>query len=523
MFWWFTDSGLSPYWALCSIITSTQNGKIDDYDVEIGGDTWAVSLYYHQSGFAARDADPVQGRLWELDLYANGPGEASASFNVSPRFDGMKKAGDGEEASLPWCGGEGVDVHVEGSNVDLEEYQHIFRKSLQGVAEAAGTDFSHSYLNRIRPESKIVTCELYVRLIREFSRKLTRSDGAFYSLMHLLSTRDDATWAYSGNNEGGVTKRHAFELQADAAGDVVPGHRLGKRLKCYHPKHIRKQETDDDALSSPKFGVAFHKSLSDEPVEWGDRDELLRELEETIHNVLEWAGVPIQPDPTVFREDMHFDVSESERDIAIVSDPTPELEAQQDLLVARTLNDLMPSSQSVLERLATDGGQPVDEVADETGYSLSQIYRALAQLGDDVVENENGMLQLQSEKLRQEIAAVIDRLEHHVVNAGNRVAKLAKVETRSVADSAFSKWMDKYGARFVREQVAESEGVLRFDIVLSELKSADAPTVDQVLQEGREAWVSAGRDVADFAQLRYEASDVIGGPKSRPIRDRIVW
>ncbi|GAB7011759.1 hypothetical protein JCM18549_27640 [Halolamina salina] len=523
MFWWFTENGLSPYHALCQLVLAG-DGKIET-QTEIGGRTWVIKIYYSESGIAARPEDPIDGRLWELNLHADGPDEAGADYNISPRFDGMEKASDGEEANIPWCGGDGVDVHVQGSNLGLEEYQYLLAQSVQALADAVGSDFSRSYFRNIRDDSSIVTCELYVRLMREYSRKLTRSDGAFYRLMHLMNTRDNTTWAYSGNNEDGVAKRHAFEVGPSASHEMIPGNRLGKRLKCYHPKHIREEESSDDALSSPKFGVAFHKSLNDhDSVRWGDRDDLLRELEETVHNVLEWSGIPIQPDETVFVEDDHFGISESERDIAIISDPTPELEAEQELLVARTLNDLMPSSQSVLERLATDGGQPVQQVADETGYSISQIYRALAQLGDDVIENDNGLIQLQSEKLRQEIASVVDRLEEHVVNAGNRVAKLARLETRSAADSAFSKWMDKYGARFVRDDGdGDDGGVLRFDMVLSEMKSLDAPYVDDILREGREAWTSAGRDVSEFAQLRYEAPDVLHGPNSRRVGSKITW
>jgi hypothetical protein len=262
-------------------------------------------LNYHKSGFEPRSSDPIDAeRLYEWDLHVSGPGEMKPSFNISPRFDNIKKASDGEPASVPWCGGEGVDVQINGSNPTLDEYQYLLQHSLQELAERAGTDFSSRHFNSIHPELKILTAERYVRLVGEQAQKIVRPSGFFMKLMHLVSDLEDAEWEYSGNNENGKPKRHAFNIDPVAARELVPGHSLAKWLKCYHPKYVRSEETRDDPLSYPVLRCAFHKSLNDGgAVTWKNREDLVHELEETVVNVLRWSGVPTTPDVTTFVED----------------------------------------------------------------------------------------------------------------------------------------------------------------------------------------------------------------------------
>jgi hypothetical protein len=423
----------------------------------------------------------------------------------------MTKSSDGESVSIPWCGGEGVDIHVQGSNLELTEYQYLLQKALQELASAAGTDFSRRYFNTVRGDSKIATFERYVRIKREYGEKLTRADGVFLRLMHLAADLDDAEWVYSGHNEDGVPKRHAFDVDPTTASQLVAGHSLGKRLKCYHPKYVRSEESDDDPLSSPTLRAAFHKSLQDEAVRWSDRAELNHELEEIIVNLLRWAGIPTTLDPTAFVEDDHFSVRPSELSVGRFEDPTPALEAEQDQLLVTTLGDLTDNGEALLKTLATDGGQHVDDAADEIGTSTRTVYRAVDALGD-LVDFDNGLLRLTSEKIRQEVSALVESLESFAESTASAVARLCKVETRSAADSALQRWMHKYGVELVQQAAGDAEGTLRFDTVMSMLRSSDVPHLEEVLQEGLEAWTKTGRDATRFRSLHYE-TDVRGGSK----------
>ncbi|MFD1634619.1 hypothetical protein ACOZ4L_02670 [Haloplanus ruber] len=524
LFWWFTDDGLSPYWALGELMHEFENGW-DETTVELSDGVWSLRFNYNaETGIAPRKSDSIGGdRAYEYQIHAEGPGEKKADYVVSPRWDDQRKP-DGDLMQRPWCGGEGLDVHVQGSNLTFEEYHYLLQKSIQKLADQAGVDISRQYFNRIRPDSNVATVELYVRLNREYAKKLVQSTGVFYKIMHLLAGEEGTEWVYKGDNSEIVGKRHAFDLPSVSARELIDDHRYGKRAKCYHPKHVRRSESDDDPLSSPKFGVAFHSSIHGESVSWSDRDKLLRELDETVLNTLRWAGVPTAPDQTVFVEDDHFEIRETKRSVGIFDDPTPQLKAEQENLITTVLQDLSPSARSVMKTVATDGGEVhYEEVADEAGYSVSQVYRALEEIGDLVV-NDNGLVRLYSEKIKQEITGIVERIENFVADGVDAVARLASVETRSSADSAIQRWMSKYGADFKEADREGDCGTLRFDTVLATVSSLGAPDYQEVLEEGLSAWMDAGRDPAAFAQLRFEAEEILGQQRDDGFVGRtITW
>jgi len=510
-FLWFDQHGLSPYWAVGSLCINYFDGY-GEITVDLDDGPWHVQLTYNpDTGIEPRPCDDVGGdRLYEYDIHCDGPGEKKAHFNISPRFDEIN-------ISVPWCGGEGVDIHVQGSNLTYDEYVWLLQRALQALADEAGSNFNMRYFSEPHPNSKIVTTELYVRLTREMQQKLVRGSGLFMKLMHLLADQQGAQFVYSGDNEQIVGKRHAFDVEHTTAPMLVDDHSLGKRLKTYHPKHVRSEETRDDPLSSPKFGVAFHKSLDDGAVEWCDRDDLLRELEETLINVLDWADVPTEPTEAVFVEDHHFSIEASEREIGRFADPTPDLEAEQENVVAWALNELTPSGSEVLKTLATDGGQRYDELADETGYSISQIYRSLDEVGGAVV-NDNGAVRLFSEKVRQEIQALVEKVEKSVSSGVARVSQLAAVDRRSAADSAFQKWCAKYGVEF-QKAVEASDGRLRFDAVLSRItRGTSYPYLPDVLAEGLDAWTRSGRSAQMFLDMRFTTLTAEQSPDDDPLR-----
>ncbi|MGM0590618.1 MAG: hypothetical protein ACQETI_03135 [Halobacteriota archaeon] len=520
MFLWFRDNGLSPYWAVSNLCINHFDGYAE-IDYEVGDEPWHAYISYNkETGIAPRDADPVDGRMYEFKLHAEGPGEQKADFNFSPRWDDQRKP-NGDLMKRPWCGGEGLDVHTQGSNLTFDEYIYILQRTLQAFADEAGTDFNRRYFGRPLPQSNIVTVELYVRLVRQMAMKLVRSSGAFFKIMHLLADQEGTEWTYTVDNTEIIGKRHAFDLNPRDVRELVSDHRYGKRMKCYHPKHVRRRETDDDPLSSPKFGVAFHRSLNKTPngtraVKWGERDDLVHELEETLVNVLRWAGVSIAPDPTTFVEDDHFDVRPSDRRIGRFPDPTPGLETEQDLVIRRVLNDLRPSADAVLRALATDGGSRTDELAEETDYSLSQVYRALNEVSDLVV-NDNGFVRYYSENIRQEIEGIATEVGDHVMSATTRLARLCRVETRSAADSALSRWMTRYGVDFDLDELG-GRNRLRIDTVLSVYKSSSRPTLEDVLRTGLDAWTSTGRKADEFLDLLYDAKAVQGGDDVGSVR-----
>lgn len=512
-FWHFRDHGLSPYWALRNIVVHDLDGH-GEVTVDIDGDPYHIQIGYSDSGIAPRSSDSVQRdvlRDWEL--HVDGPNEAKAHYQIRARYDDMVGP-DGDSKSLAWPGGEGLDVLCQSSNIPLDETLDLLRIGIDELADSVDQSINRRYLRNPAPTSKITTVEWYVRILRQYATKLVRSDGIFHRVMHLLSPEKGMEWVYKGDNTDIVGHRHAMDLPPAAVDKLGLGWSLGVRAKNYHPKHVRENTDSDDPLVHPKFGVAFHKSIDDEARSWKDRDQIRREIEEMLINFLEWAEIPTEPEPTTFVEDDHFSVEPSEVSIGRCSDPTPGLEAQQESLLMTVLGELSPTAQDVTKTIATDGGTHYTELANETDSSVSTIYRALDQLGD-LVQSDRGMVRFTSEKVREEIVAMVNRLDELKESTAERVAELANIELRSSADSAIEKWMAKYGAELV--DFDGDGGTIRFDTLLTTVKTHSEPYLESVIQEGMDAWESTGRDWRTFADLRIDAELREGSmwPKSR--------
>ncbi len=75
------------------------------------------------------------------------------------------------------------------------------------------------------------------------------------------------------------------------------------------------------------------------------------------------------------------------------------------------------------------------ELAKETGYSVSQIYRAIEEpVG--LVTSDNGLVTFSSTKIRQEVAALVDGFEIELKSTADRLAHLRNVDLCGAADSA---------------------------------------------------------------------------------------
>lgn len=217
---------------------------------------------------------------------------------------------------------------------------------------------------------------------------------------------------------------------------------------------------------------------------------------------MDWAGIPTEPDPLVFVSDDHFSVGSSPLEIDRRSDPTPEIEAEQETLLMSVIGELSPAGRDMTKEIATDGGRNYRDLAKETDKSVSTIYRVLEEMSG-ILESDRGFVDFTSDKIREEIVGMVDRLETLKNDTADRVAELANVELRSQASSAFEKWAAKYGAELV--DYDSTEGTIRIDTVLTEFKSFHEPTVEAVVQEGKDAWTSTGRKGAVFDRFVVEA------------------
>ena len=217
-------------------------------------------------------------------------------------------------------------------------------------------------------------------------------------------------------------------------------------------------------------------------------------------NLLSWAGLPSRVDPSVYVEDAYFRVQESTRPLTLIDDPTPEIRREQDALVSSLPvdPDLTASDRDVLEAIV-DGGQPVDEVESDTGWSKRTVYRVLERL-DDLLSLQDGTVGFASEYLGDAVrSALSDTLE-----------VLRRDTDGEDAGSAFAAWKRRYGVEV--EDPADAHLQLRFGRIPGDVIDA--------CRDGWRAWVKSGRDPRRFktARVRWVDSEGRSNYRIRALR-----
>jgi hypothetical protein len=526
-------NGLDPYWTAGSLLINEFDGYAD-IETVIDDEQFTISLNYSKSGFAPRPHDDVEERLYEFDLHLHGDGQRKCHYNLSPRFPKMQHYETGDEISVPFDhldAREGVTVQFQASNLDLEEIPSLLPRALQALAESAGTALDRQYF-REPQGGRIEEIERYVRITRDWNRKLIQKGGLNDRLAMLLSNEEGTKGKHTWDNTEEVGYHHQVTLSPTGAGKLVPHHSRGKQLKSYLPQNPDNFEPGD-ALYHPKFGVLFRKSLNDSTsLRWRERDDLLDELDETIINVLHWADIPVDVGDesdedgdsegggggnTVFVDDDHFSVGPRNGLVPLNEDPLPRLEAEQDHLLMTVLRDMNVSDTEIVETVATDGGQPVDDLAENSGYSVSTIYRALQRL-DGVLESREGHVRFVSQKIAEEIRGIVQSAEHAIESAADRAAKLFDLDVVQGANSAVSRWLAEYGAEFIPSEGEDGRGKIRIDTLMSELKSTPHPTLQEALDNLYHAWISDSRQRVDVDELLIEVDLASGEHYCAPLK-----
>lgn len=491
----FDEHDASPYWALRRILNKFDGGKTG-IETTIYGKDWTLSIGYQKSGLAPRPSDEVE-ILYEIRVSAQGPGRKNIPLLIRPRWPNMKKADSGEEASIPHPddAGEAVAVKVErGTNVDVLDYPRVIPSILRGLAQECESDWNFDYLSKPHPESRVVELELYARILQQYGTKLTDTDGIFHRLFHLAANVKGSKVVYSNDNRERERWNHQLRLDRRSMRELFSSEdRCGCQIKQYYPAHPEKFDSDDP-LAHPKVGILFKKRLNKRmAVPWREVEDLLFELEETLMNVLAWGKIPVDPGPSFVADD-HFTVEPSERQIAWFSDPTPAIEARQESLLVRKFQELSEAHIEILgEALQADGGvATTHELADGSGRGLSTVYRALER-ANELLQIDNGNVRFASEKLRQDLHDILDPLEQQVDAAAHATAHVLHLDPEQLKrkGSAWQKWLNTYA---VERVTGDSDIRLKVRATIARYKSGELPYVNNVLEEGRRAWVEASRD-----------------------------
>jgi hypothetical protein len=497
----FADHGASPYWALRKLVQHVNGGE-SNIEVDIDGERWVCSVSNQRSGLESRPDDAVES-LYEYRINAYGRGERKLPLLIQPRLDWADERRPG---SVPRDLGEATNVRLETAvNIEPAEIEDLLAPLLGGIADAVGfDDWNGEYFSgELHDYSTLTQYERYYRIERGQAEKLIRSDGIFHRLFQLLADQKGSKIVYSADNTEIVGYNHQIRLNKDAASRLLEGPQLGKQLKHYHPQTVHGD--DSSPLYHPKIGAALKKHWNaNQAVPWHEHETVAQELEETLVNLLEWADVPTKCSDLVFIPDDHFDVQESDRDVAIFPDPTPEIEVEQESILVKTLSRLSDRDQDVVEVVSDGGEAHVQEISDETGYAMSTIYRAIQKL-DELLECDNGNVRYLSENIKDRVRDVVERTQE-VVDAQSRILEdILDIDARDLErkGKAWANWLQKYGAELIDRG---RDTKIRVRTVMSRRKSSAGQWAPEVAYIGAKAWIKAGRRPAEFrnAVLEYD-------------------
>ncbi|MFC6939725.1 hypothetical protein ACFQE8_07060 [Salinirubellus sp. GCM10025818] len=517
--WYVGD--LTPYWVLSGALQGQPFEASTEvaYDLPMpGGETehWEFDVKFQTGTLAPRpdfglDEDAAM-REWRLK--GRGPGQKKASFHIKPRWRGQRHT-DGSKFKSPWTGlfrelpdhvDEGVDVTADGSNVEPDVFPHLLDEVCERLAVEGGNYWGQRFfaMRNVDRRSPITTSERYYRIEKGMAKKLVREDGYFGRLARLLTGGQSARAIWDIDNTECLGYRHTFRYNARTAREFLPGQERGKQLKCYYPKYVRTTESGDP-LEHPKVGALFMKGrnaentikLNRSSVQWGDRDDLHGELENTLINVLEHAGVPTDA-PTSFVADDHFSVDVTDRCVELHSDPTPAIKKRREASVAAAFREMTGAGQDVTQAMA-DGGDKmhVEDLANEADVSISTVYRVLERM-EGVLENQNGVVRWACQQAAEEIRAIIDLVERTVGSATTRVARLLGVDERVFAKE--SGVLQQVAARYDLQFGETHDGRLqiRLGTPTSKLRSSSRLHRAKVVNEIADAWLQVGRALGEF-------------------------
>ncbi|WP_162562533.1 DUF7845 domain-containing protein [Salinigranum rubrum] len=498
---------------------------------EIDGKEWAVEFGFKGSGIAPRD-DPGF-RLDEVREYlvyvypksysswsdAASEGRKRAYFRISPRWPDIETVEGSRSMSNP-CNIEGYDVEMEGSNWEFEQYPHVLQAALASLAERQGFRFNSP--TPIHPEdfapgdthpsSNIVDAELYVRVAKGTTGRVIAFDGVLHRVSLLLSGDREGYAKTVRDDRECPGYYHTATIDSMRAHELIGGHSLAKEFKHYHVRNP--DAVAGTALENPKIGVSFQNSIHDDTLYWDDRDQLVRELDEALLNVLEWSDIPTRPDSQYFVADDYFEVTGSGRWRKILRYRLPRIEQKQDDLLFCAASRMNSTDAALVDSLLTDGGATSPKkLARTIGVHLDTVYASIKRLSP-LVEHTYGDVQLASKYIAQEVTGYIDSVKESI-NKGLEGAldALFRAETHGKREDPWTRWLDQYGGNVRRVEGADPDR-LEVGFTPSTLDEAK-----RLLRSGAQRWAEVtGEPLRRFGFEFAPVVKLVDGTRYAPER-----
>ncbi|RDZ39358.1 AsnC family protein, partial [Haloferax sp. Atlit-19N] len=521
---------LSTYFGLISLY------KMHDFEeygnlragIEFGGEEWNLEFgYADDPKIAVPDEDTDLGRWdWRLEgdtvpefmirLYpetypsfqeAKDDNRKRAYFRVRPRWPGVKSK-SGKNISNPHDI-LGVDVETRGSYFEFDEYPSLLFEALRELRERqdefgwnsfTGIDYDALHPEKVHKSSNVTDAELYVRAKKGETGRVFALDGTLHRIALILggersgyskTVRDDRVC------EGWY---HTSTVCAMRAAEIVGGHELPKEFKHYHVKNP--DAVAGTPLENPKIGVSYQNSLYDDTLRFDDVDQLHKELEEGLLNVLNWSDLPVTPDHQKFVADDYFKVVGEARMVKVIDNPLPRIAQQQDdeIRMFATAANLYETDVAITDELVTDGGHiSPAELAERIGVHIDTVYRALKRLGDLVI-HEYGHVELASKHIAEGIVEHIESARRSVsATLEEATDDIIRADTYGDGNGPWERWLRNY----VRDRKERDDGRELLELA----PQATREEVKRILRTGAAKWAEVtGNDWRQFVR----EFDVVG-------------
>lgn len=522
----FVEWGLDPIFACDHVIKQADGQRIREFTSS--GEQWVATLRYQESNIVHPGEQTPTGTEWQLQPDTDtDPNTIKRSYRIEieraededqynqqgfvghirPRWSGMEgvsKDGSTHEIAVPDEFGEGINIKVQGSNVKFERYPELLRDGMNAV------DVSPRYADQLHESSNIQDAERYVRIHRDESGPVHARDGPIANLGHLLENdregyRKIIQQDHDGRRNPSPGYYHTVTLGPMRISKAWPGHELPKEIKHYNARE-GDNLPESHPMAHPKVGASYQVSRWDETLYWDALDQLNDELQETVHSVLQDAGIVLHSEAP-YVEGEYFS-----NEIIEIEPPTElsisQIRQEQESVVVRHLADgLSPVQWDALSDLVTDGGEvSPDDIAESGGWHVESVRRALRQM-DDLVERKYAEVGLRSDYVAEMVHDAVQQAEQAVTSAVETAANAMDSAERAVDQSmsAWLAWCDKHDV-----DVTDRREAMRLDFG-QEVHGK----LSVKLMNARQLWREAGQDLR---RLR-NAEVIVGGRRRGRVRD----
>ena len=435
----FNEWGLAPYYAMDAIRKDHDSWQSDgkptatmqfdgvpwrlcyDYDTDNPLDPWNHTDYQLQTVPEFRFYFVASDELFDGERADQSARIRGGTITVRPRWPDM--TADGKRVrGVPNLGGPYIDVQVQASNIDHERYLQLVREIF------AQFGLNDRYFRTPHEMSNWNDAAVYVRGRRGETGPIFAADGPIARTHQLLEADRRGYRQHKEDHRKLPGYYVSTQITDDRANDLIKGHSLGKEIKHYYSKFPKNRDRSDP-LRHPKLEVSLQSSLTEETVYWHETDDLVRELEETLLNVIDWAELPVRGgDPWI--RDAYFLAADGERrSRKFVDCPLPKIEDAQQHAVMKLWGETLQSDKAVIDVLLADGGavSPKD-VAAETGYCYRTIREAVDRCSA-VVKHTYGKLEIESKHQRklllQRMRTAEESFKTAIENAAMTAAEVA--------------------------------------------------------------------------------------------------